>query len=172
MRASDVETEFREFARAFSPKLLRAAYLLLREHDAAEDATQSALLGTLRRWGHARSAPEAYSQRVLINVCRNYWRHERRHPTQPSTEEHAQLHAINSEADRVDQRVVLEHALNALSAQQREVLVLRFFLDLSVPQTAQVLEIAEGTVKSTTSRGLAELRELLSNHPQEVQHGQ
>ena len=173
MRTGRDDADFRAFVAAFSPTLLRAAYLLLRDRDAAEDAVQSTLLRTFRRWGRAESTPEAYSQRVLINVCRDHWRHERRHPIQDSSEQRERpLRWAASPTERVEQRLALEDALAALSAQQRAVLVLRFFLDLSVPQTAQLLEIPEGTVKSATHRGLDKLRELLSDQPQEVHRGQ
>jgi DNA-directed RNA polymerase specialized sigma24 family protein len=78
-RAGD--EEFRDFVARYASDLLNAAYVLLRDRDAAEDATQAALLRTFKRWSRARAAPEAFSQRVLINVCRNYWRHQHRHPT-------------------------------------------------------------------------------------------
>lgn len=65
--------------------------------------------------------------------------------------------------DRMEQREALDQALGTLTSPQREVLVLRFFFDLSVAQTAEVLAVAEGTVKSATHRGLVQLRELLSN---------
>jgi RNA polymerase sigma-70 factor (sigma-E family) len=165
------KADFRGFVSAFSPTLLRAAYLLLRDRDAAEDAVQTTLLRTFRRWGRAKSAPEAYSRRVLVNVCRDDRRHQRRHPVQTASEGHEAPDAAVWPTERVEQRLVLEHALGALSAQQREVLVLRFFLDLSVPQTAELLDMPEGTVKSATHRGLSQLRELLSDQPHtEVHH--
>jgi RNA polymerase sigma-70 factor (sigma-E family) len=171
-RGSGRETEFRSFVARYSPALLNTAHLLLRDHDAAEDATQSSLLRTFRRWNRARAAPEAFSQRVLINVCRNYWRHERRHPIHASTDQEPTAASPSiSESERVDQRLQVEDALATLPAQQREVLVLRFFLDFSVPQTAQLLQIPEGTVKSATHRGLRALRERLSDQPQEVHDG-
>jgi RNA polymerase sigma-70 factor (sigma-E family) len=165
------EAEFRSFVTRFSPALLNTAALLLRDRDAAEDATQSALLRTFRRWDRARVAPEAFSQRVLINVCHNHWRHQRRHPLEAApAEETIGAGSPASEGDRVDQRLEIREALATLPAHQREVLVLRFFLDFSVPQTAQLLEIPEGTVKSATHRGLSALRACLS-HTQEVHDG-
>lgn len=71
-------------------------------------------------------------------------------------------------AERVERRQALIAALGALTTQQREVLVLRFLLDLSVTETAQALGIAEGTVKSSTHRGLAELRGLFSTSTKEL----
>jgi RNA polymerase sigma-70 factor (sigma-E family) len=164
------EAEFREFAAGFSPTLVRAAYLLLGDRDAAEDAVQTVLLRTLRRWGAARSAPEAYSRRVLVNVCRDRWRDLRRHPVSALDDPGARELGV-SPLDGVAQRLAVQEGLAALNSHQREVLVLRFFLDLSVAQTATLLEIPEGTVKSATSRGLAELRDLLTDQPEEVRHG-
>lgn len=169
MRLEREEAEFRGFVASFSPTLLRTAFLLLHDRDAAEDATQSALLRTFRRWSRARSAPEAYTHRVLINVCRNHWRHQKRHPIHASSDDSAVVaNAGTVDQARADQRLMLDEALAELPAQQREVLVLRFFVDLSVPETAHVLQIPEGTVKSATHRGLGALRKLLSDETQEV----
>jgi DNA-directed RNA polymerase specialized sigma24 family protein len=74
------EAEFTEFVEAASARLLRAALVLLDTREEAEDALQLALLRTYRRWDRAREAPEAYSRAVLVNVCRERWRHRRRHP--------------------------------------------------------------------------------------------
>jgi RNA polymerase sigma-70 factor (sigma-E family) len=162
------ETEFREFAAGFTSTLLRAAYLLLGDRDAAEDAAQTVLFRTLRRWDRARAAPEAYSRRVLLNVCRDQWRDLRRHPRSALDNPHATLEVGASPVESVAQRLALQDGLAALASQQREVLVLRFFLDLSVQQTARLLDVPEGTVKSATSRGLAALRVLLCEQPLEV----
>ncbi len=61
-----------------------------------------------------------------------------------------------------DDREALEQALGELPHPQHEILVLRFFFDFSVAQTAELLDIPEGTVKSSTHRGLEQLRNLLS----------
>lgn len=170
-RPDSDEAEFRAFVARFSPTLLRAAHLLLRDQGAAEDATQSALLRTFRHWARARTAPEAYSRRVLINLCRNQWRYQNRHPVDASTDERElSISSALDDVDAIDQRLAIEDALAALPDQQREVLVLRFFLDLPVPQTAELLKLPEGTVKSATHRGLAALRKILE--PQEVHSGQ
>jgi RNA polymerase sigma factor (sigma-70 family) len=144
---------------------------LLPDRGAAEDATQSALLRTFRHWDRARRAPEAYSRRVLINLCRNHWRDERRHPIRElADQQEGPVSASLTDVEAVDQRLAIEDALAALPDQQREVLVLRFFLDLAVPQTAELLSLPEGTVKSATHRGLAALRKILE--PQEVHSAQ
>ena len=173
-RAADTEAEaFRAFVAGYAPTLLRAALLLLRDRGAAEDVVQSTLLRTFRRWKRAQADPEAYSQRVLVNLCHDHWRHQRRHPA-PDTLEHDD--ALASAADPADptdqlvQRQALEQAMGELPAQQREVLILRFFLDLSVAETAERLGIAEGTVKSSAHRALAQLRDLLPTPDKETSH--
>jgi len=164
---------FRVFVAAYSPTLLRAALLLLRDRSAAEDVVQSTLLRTFRRWKRARDAPEAYSQRVLINLCHDHWRHRRRHPETDTLEHSAQVPAPGVDlTDRMAQRQALEAGMAGLTTQQREVLVLRYFLDLSVAETAERLGIPEGTVKSAAHRGLAQLRELLPTPEKETSHAQ
>jgi RNA polymerase sigma-70 factor (sigma-E family) len=161
------EAEFREFASRFSPRLLRAALLILRDAETAPDVVQTTLLQTLRRWGRARTAPEPYSRRVLVNVCKNHWRYRARHPETPS-EDASLIDAAVSEAGGIDERVTLDALLAQLPARQRAVLVLRFYLDLSVTETADLLGLPEGTVKSATHRGLDRLRVLLDDQPQEI----
>jgi len=121
------------------------------------------LLRTYRRWDRARQAPEAYSRTVLVNTCRERWRYRARHPqvtgvpadTSPQS-------VVTSFTEAVDRRHVLVRVLRRLPAVQREVLVFRYMLDASVADTAAALDIAEGTVKSAASRGLDQLRILLS----------
>ena len=157
------EAEFTEFVEAASARLLRAALVLLDTWEEAEDALQLALLRTFRRWDHARQSPEAYSRTVLVNVCRERWRHRARHPevTGLLTETGAQA-VVTSFTEAVDRRHVLVRVLRRLPAVQREVLVFRYMLDASVADTAAALGITEGTVKSAASRGLDQLRMLLS----------
>jgi RNA polymerase sigma-70 factor (sigma-E family) len=162
------EAEFREFVAECSPRLLRAAYLLLRDAEAAQDAVQTTLLRTFRRWRRAREAPEPYSRRVLINVCHDQWRSQERHPETSLAVESAADLPVVSESGCVEDRLMLDALLGELPVRQRAALVLRFYLDLSVAETAALLDVPEGTVKSATHRGLDRLRELLDSRPQEV----
>ena len=168
MRSGREETEFREFAAAFSPTLVRAAYLLLRDRDAAQDAVQTTLMRTFGRWRVARRTPEAYSRQVLVNVCRNHWRHRSRHPVFTGDERLGEVVDPGPGAERVEDRLMLVAALSTLTELHREVLVARFFLELSVAETAELLRVPPGTVKSATHRGLAKLRDLLSSTPAEA----
>ncbi len=157
------EAEFTEFVQAASAPLLRAALVLLDTREEAEDALQMALLRTFRRWDRAREAPEAYSRTVLVNVCRERWRHRKRHPEVTGALSDVSPQAVvASFAEAVDRRHVLVRVLRRLPCVQREVLVFRYLLDATVAETAAALGIAEGTVKSAASRGLDQLRMLLS----------
>ena len=154
------DAEFTEFVQNASPSLLRAALVLLGSQEDAEDALQVTLLRTYRRWDHAREEPKAYTRAVLVNACRERWRHRNRHPE--ISRDMDELANVISFADAVDRRRVLVRVLRQLPDIQREVLVCRYLLDATVAETTTALDIAEGTVKSAASRGLDQLRQLLS----------
>jgi len=153
------DAEFTEFVQAASGSLLRAALVLLDSREDAEDALQVTMLRTYRRWDRAKEAPLAYARAVLVNACRERWRHLRRHPE--ISQDVGELANVVSFAEAVDRRHVLVRVLRQLPAIQREVLVCRYLLDATVAETATALGIAEGTVKSAASRGLEQLRQLL-----------
>jgi RNA polymerase sigma-70 factor (sigma-E family) len=152
------DAEFTEFVQDASPSLLRAALVLLGSREDAEDALQVTLLRTYRRWDQAREAPRAYARAVLVNACRERWRHRDRHPE--ISQDMDELANVVSFAEAVDRRRVLVRMLRQLPDIQREVLVCRYLLDATVAETAAALDVAEGTVKSAASRGLEHLRQL------------
>lgn len=164
------DSEFREFSRAQLPKLLRGAYLLLHDIDLAEDAVQGTMLRVFRHWSEARETPEAYSRTTLIDVCREHWRRQRGRPQEIPAEYmvEGELEDETSLSERLEEREALSQALDLLPDLQREVLVLRFFFYCSVAQTAELLELPEGTVKSASHRGLRHLRDLLDPPAKEV----
>ncbi|MPZ27186.1 MAG: SigE family RNA polymerase sigma factor [Micromonosporaceae bacterium] len=156
-----MEEEFREFVAARSSALLRTAYLLAGDWATAEDLLQTALTKTYLAWKRLGGieAVEPYARRVLINTATSWWRrrwHGERPtevlPEQPGPDRHEQ--AL--------ERDLLWRHVRALPARQRAVLVLRFYEDLSEAQTADLLEISPGTVKSQTARALATLRRRLA----------
>ena len=162
-----IDPTFDTFVEGRSTALLRTAYLLTGDRGHAEDLLQTALLRTARHWSRARDAPEAYARRVLINLSRDRIRWLVRRPREvPMPPETDGPRATDAGYEQVVQRQVMVRALAALPTRQRQVIVLRFFEDLSIEQTAEVLGISAGTVKSYTSRGLARLRELLADHHQ------
>jgi RNA polymerase sigma factor (sigma-70 family) len=122
----------------------------------------------------ARAAPEAYVRQVLVNLSRDRRRLLRRRPAEAPLFPGAGDGGVDGPAERVAERRVVAQALAALPVRQRQVVVLRFFEDLSVEQTAELLGFSTGTVKSYTSRALARLRVLLAGddetYPLEVPH--
>jgi RNA polymerase sigma-70 factor (sigma-E family) len=156
---------FEEFVADASARLLRSAQLLTGDRASAEDVLQLTLLRVSARWASAQLFPEAYARRVLVNLVRDRHRNAgRRVVERPLAEGRAAALTVveDDPADQVIGRDAVIDALGRLPARQREVLVLRFYADLSVAQTAAATGRSEGTVKSDTSRALAEMRELLS----------
>jgi RNA polymerase sigma-70 factor (sigma-E family) len=159
--------EFDDFVRERSAALLRMAYALTGDHGHAEDLLQTAMLRTARRWSSARNAPEAYVRQVLVNLCRDRVRRLRRRPMESMVGEATELPAAANGADAVaelvgDRRSLIQ-ALTDLPTSQRHVVVLRFLEDLSVAETAELLGISQGTVKSYTARALSSLRVILND---------
>lgn len=158
---TDMEAEFRDFVEARSSALLRTAYLLAGDWATAEDLLQTALTKTYLAWKRLGEieAVEPYTRRVLVNTATSWWR-RRWHGERPT-----EFLPERTAPDRLDQQ--LDHDLlwkhvKALPARQRAVLVLRFYEDMSEAQTAAMLNISPGTVKSQTSRALGTLRQRLA----------
>jgi RNA polymerase sigma-70 factor (sigma-E family) len=145
--------------------LLRNAYLLTGDAGAAEELVQLTLFRTSRRWRVACRAPEPYARRVLVNLARDRHRHSIRSVAERPLEHTTAQQRVDDRGDHVEilsARSAVFQALNRLPLEQREVLVLRFYGDLSVAETAAALGTSEGTVKSRTSRALSRMRELLA----------
>jgi RNA polymerase sigma-70 factor (sigma-E family) len=149
-----------ELYRAHALGLIRLAVVMLGDRPAAEDAVQDAFCGLYRRWHHLSDPAKAlsYVRSSVINNCRTALRHRRRQagPAGDPPGESAEALALIGE----EHRQVLT-AIRRLPARQREVLVLRFYLDLDEEQIAASMRISRGTVKSTTSRALAALGRIL-----------
>jgi len=160
--ADELTTEFEEFVVASSPRLLRTAFLLCGDRGHAEDLLQSALLRTARRWRTARESPESYTRRVIVNLVKDGWRGASRRPRESLTGRHYEP-TIAGHGDGLAERDALLRATSTLPSQQRAVLILRYFDDLSIEETATVLGCTSGTVKSHTHRALTSLRRLLAD---------
>ena len=142
--------------------LVKLAVLMTGDQPTAEDVVHDAFLGLYRRWSALRDAEAAvgYLRSSVLNGCRSW--HRVRYRRQgitvdpPGQADSAEAEALLGESHRE----VLA-ALRRLPARQREALVLRYYLDMTEEQAAQVMGVARGTVKSSTSRGLAALARLL-----------
>jgi RNA polymerase sigma factor (sigma-70 family) len=167
-RLSSAETKdsFTPFAEAIAPRLLRTAGLLLGDRGSAEDATQATLLRVFRHWESITSSHSGYAASVLLNVCRDVLRERMRRIETPIGT--AALELIPTSSPDLSERFEIEDALTKLPQVQREVIALRYLLDLSVSETATALKVPEGTVKSATSRALDRLRTVLTSYQEGV----
>ena len=154
------DADYTEFVHASWASLYRTAYLLLGDHAEAEDLTQTALAKTYAAWNRVRdlNAAPGYARAALVNTATSWfrkksWRNERPTDVLPESATHH---------DPSDRPAIVT-ALAQLAPRQRAVIVLRYFDDLSVAQTATALGCSEGTVKSQTSDALARLRTLLGD---------
>jgi RNA polymerase sigma-70 factor (sigma-E family) len=154
--------EFESFVQARSGALLHTAVLLVGDYGHAEDLLQMALLRTARRWRTARASPDAYVRRVLLNLCRDRWRRLQARPREVQLLPSSVTATADGPAEQVSRRLLLAQEVGRLPAGQRQVIVLRYFEDLPVAEVAELLGISPGTVKSYTARGMAALREVLS----------
>jgi RNA polymerase sigma-70 factor (sigma-E family) len=141
--------------------LMRAAIALAGGRPEGEDLLQAALERMLRRWRQIEGDPESYLRRTLYNMAADGWRRRGAWLRKLPLVQAALATAGGPDAvDTVDLRDALGRALAQLPPRQRAVLVLRYWEELSQSETAELLGLAEGTVKSATARGLHRLREL------------
>ena len=144
------------FCRELHPRLVGALALHCGDRDVAEELAQETLARVWERWSTVqhKDSPEAWAYRVGFNLAASRYRRR-------SAERRARARcgpADEHVADAVDALAVRE-AVAALPPRQRAAVVLRYFADLSVERTADVLGCAPGTVKSLTSQAIATLRD-------------
>jgi len=147
--------------------LLRLAVVMLGDLRSAEDVVQEAFCGLYRRWRLLDDPGKAlgYARSSVLNGCRSELRARAR-----SERRGISLTAVDAASPEEDVLVAEEHrevlaALRRLPARQREALVLRFYLGMSEPDIAAAMAVSQGTVKSTTSRALSSLGQLLREAP-------
>ena len=152
------DDDFSQYVAARWPRLVRSAVLLGCNRVEAEDIAQTTLERCLLSWARVQRAEDrdAYVHRILINTLtssrRRRWKGER-----PTAQLPDRLHEDGTV--RVDDADAIGRALQRLTADQRSVVVLRYYAHLSELQTAAVLGVAPGTVKSRLSRALRSLAE-------------
>jgi len=156
------DDEFADFVAARYRALLRTGFALTGDLGHAEDLAQSALIKTYLAWGRLReiTSAEGYARRTLVRLALR--ERQRRWHGEISAEQLPESDASGRAAGQGNQddlAIDVRRALAALPADQRAVLVLRYLDDQTEAETAQILGIAQGTVKSRASRGLASLRQ-------------
>lgn len=155
------ELEFTAFATAMTPRLFRTALLMCGDWHLAEDLVQTTLAKLFVKWSKVERAdvPEAYARGVLTKTFLSHKRVRR----------NAELPSIDLGHDRAapepPDRLELFDALLTLEPLDRAVVVLRYWEDRSVGQTAAEVGLSEGAVRTRASRALARLRTELTDPP-------
>jgi len=154
----DREAAFCDFVTARSAALFRIAYLLVGDHQLAQDLVQESLAKTFVAWPRLRDIAnaEAYTRRVMATTAIS-WRRRRSFHERPA--EHLPEPAEEDVATTVAVHDALWRHLVALPPRQRVAVVLRHYLDLSEAQTAEAMGCSVGAVKSSVSTGLHTLRQ-------------
>ena len=166
LRCQDGEREaFRHLVERYQDVLYGTAVLMTGDRALAEEHVQEALLAAWRgihgfRIGHS---VKPWLVRILVNTVVS----QRRRPVVATVplEDHSQPDDLPQPADAAEaqlNREEIRQALAGLNPDQRQVVVLRFFADLTVPQLAEAIGVREGTVKSRLHRALGNLRDQLA----------
>lgn len=167
----DRDAEFTAYLHARQPSLLRTAYLLTGDRHTAEDVMQTSLAKLYLAWDKVndRDSVDAYVRRIMVNENNSLWRRpwkKREHASDVMPE------AVYVDAYDEGRSAALWTVVQSLPPKARAVVVLRFYEQLSEAETADVLGISVGTVKSQCSRAVAALRDrvpadLRPGHPEE-----
>jgi RNA polymerase sigma-70 factor (sigma-E family) len=160
----DADTAVEELYAAHYRRLVRLSVLLVRDLETAEEVVQDAFVAMHGRWRTLKDPEKglAYLRQTVVNRSRSVLRHrgvEARYVV-PAVRH---LHGADEAALVSERRAAVLNALRALPERQREVLALRYYLDLSEADIAQTLGISRGAVKSHASRGVAALRSLMED---------
>ncbi|MGH9179227.1 MAG: SigE family RNA polymerase sigma factor [Acidimicrobiales bacterium] len=162
---SAMETELARLHRAHYRSLVRLASLLVDDLGVCEELVQDAFVAVLGRRGALRDPGKlpAYLRSAVLNGARTQLRRGRVRERRPGLRVVGEAPAADIGAVEADDRRAVLGALRSLPDRQREVLLLRYYLDLSEPEIAATLGIAPGTVKTHVQRGMAQLARLLED---------
>lgn len=160
----DADEAVTQLYAAHYPELVRLATLLVRNNAEAEEIVQDAFVAMHGRWRRLHEPERAlgYLRRSIINGCRSTQRHRmvvaKHTPDHLEDAASAETHALAAHT-----RAQVMDALHQLPARQREVLVLRYYSDLTEAEIAETLGISRGSVKSHAHRGTTALRSTLED---------
>ncbi|MFL6075377.1 MAG: SigE family RNA polymerase sigma factor [Mycobacteriales bacterium] len=159
MRATQRD-EFTTYVRERSTALRRTAFLLCGDWHRAEDIVQTALVKLYTAWNRIRRAEavDAYARQIIVRTFLD----ERRRRSASQEIPTGELPEVPDRHPGSDEKLLVLAALAEVPPRQRAVLVLRFWEDMSIEQTAHLLGCREGTVKSQTAHGLTALKAALA----------
>jgi RNA polymerase sigma-70 factor (sigma-E family) len=167
----DADTAVEELYVTHYRRLVRLSVLLVRDVETAEEVVQDSFVAMHDRWRRLRD-PErglAYLRQTVVNRSRSELRHrgvQAKHADRAAASTgplHRERPGADEDAIVSERRAAVLDALRALPDRQREVLALRYYLDLSEADIASTLGISPGTVKTHASRGVAALRSLMED---------
>lgn len=153
-RAHDaMDMRFEDFFEAAKDPVFKVVLLSVRDRDLAEEATAEAFVRACARWRKLRTHPNpaGWTVRTALNYQRSHWR--KRQIAFPA------LSVVDSPSEPIEPLILV--AIRNLPRRQREVVALRFLLDQSTDQTADILGISPGTVTTHVHRALGALRDTL-----------
>jgi RNA polymerase sigma-70 factor (sigma-E family) len=161
-RSARWDDDFTAFVVARSGRLVHIARMLCGDAALAEDLVQTALEKAYLRWDRIEMGdPFGYVRQAVVNQHLSFLRRRpwRERPSGSATELDLDFNrAVAGPADGVERRLALTAALGILTRRERAVIVLRYVEDLTEAQTAAILGVAVGTIKSANSRALQKLR--------------
>ncbi|MGP3984597.1 SigE family RNA polymerase sigma factor [Streptomyces sp. KR80] len=159
--ADDAAAEFHDFFERHYAELARLAHMLTGESEGADDLAADALVAMWHRWDRVRAAehPPAYARGVVANLARSRVRSAVRERRRIAL--FWATHSGWADDPDVPTVVDVQEALRTLPFRKRACVVLRHAFDLSERETALALGVSVGTVKSQTSKGIAQLERLL-----------
>lgn len=142
------------------PRLVAALSLQCGSLVVAEEIAQEACVRLWLRWADVgtKRSPEAWAFRVAFNLANSWWR---RRVVELRTLHRQDRMPLGEPSDDLGEALDVRNALQRISKRRRTALILRYYLDLSLRETAQVMECAPGTVKALCSQGRADLRRFL-----------
>jgi RNA polymerase sigma-70 factor (sigma-E family) len=160
---SDRDKGFTDYFASRSSAMRGTAFLLCGDWHRAEDIVQTAFVKLYRAWNRVtrHEVLDAYARQILIRTFLDETRRGFFHREQPTAEDTDR--AVHDERG-IEDRMVLLRALAQVPPRQRAVLVLRYWEDLSIEETAKALRCTAGTVKSQAARGLDAMRDLVPTY--------
>jgi RNA polymerase sigma-70 factor (sigma-E family) len=153
-RADTDRASFEQYVAERRPALVRTAYLLCGDVHLAEDLVQSALVKAVGHWKRIGDHPEPWLRKVMVHDHISRWRRHR-------GRERLTYAVPDGPAGEAGRDLDLAAALARLAPRQRAVVVLRYYEDLTEQETARVLGVSVGTVKSQHRDAIARLRSLV-----------
>jgi RNA polymerase sigma-70 factor (sigma-E family) len=169
----DADTAVEQLYAAHYRRLVRLAVLLVRDQETAEEVVQDSFVAMHGKWRTLKEPDSglAYLRQTVVNRSRSVLRHrgvQARYVARHGAEQRTEQPGADQAALATERRERVLDAMRALPDRQREVLALRYYLDLSEAEIAATLRISRGAVKSHASRGVAALRDQIGSRLEDL----